>query len=117
MTKLRTALLVAIVFVFAGCAQQPVRSPAASATGAARYKVSAAFLRVAANYGYRPTIINGNVMFCRYNEDLGSYIDKTYCYDTERMKLQLEREGRWGLDARHGLEKPNSGCWNSTTCG
>ena len=113
MTKRQASLSVVLVLAVSGCVQQSAKNGAQ----VTRYDVSRAFLRVAANYGYRPTIINGSVMFCRYDEDLGSYIDKTYCYNTERMKLQLEREGRWGLDAQQTLEKPNSGCWNSTICG
>jgi hypothetical protein len=105
-----------MALVVAACAQQSPRNTPAPVTRAARYGVSSAFLRAAANYGYEPKIINGNVMFCRYEESLGSYVDQTYCYSTARLKLQLEREGRWGKDAQHALEKPYAGCYGGQ-CG
>ncbi|MGH7224635.1 MAG: hypothetical protein ACRELF_15535 [Gemmataceae bacterium] len=112
MSKLQASLCVVMVLAVGGCAQHPVKNGAQ----VTRYHVSRAFLRVAENYGYRPTIFNGNVMFCRYDEDLGSYVDKTYCYNTARMTLQLEREGRWGADAQQALEKQSAGCYSSK-CG
>jgi hypothetical protein len=118
-TKLQTSVRIGLVLlVVAGCAQQPLRNGAPPVTRAARYGVSPGFLRVAANYGYEPKVINGTVMFCRYEESLGSHIDQTYCYNTARMKLQLEREGLWGSYAQRALEKPSIGCYYSgVKCG
>jgi len=92
----------AMMAVIAGCAQQPVRAPASApvAQGAAAPAPAAAaqagaagltpeLLGLARDAGYRPSVVNGNTVFCRREVPVGSNLPVRQCVDATRLRLEV----------------------------
>lgn len=93
----------AMMAAIAGCAQQPVRAPsgAPAAAHAAAAPVPAAavqagpagltpeLLGLARDAGYRPSVVNGNTVFCRREVPVGSNLPVRQCVDATRLRLEV----------------------------
>ena len=110
----------AAIAIITGCAQQPVRdtsgvpttraavAPAQSgATQAATTHAGAAqagaaqagpgsmtpeILGLARDEGYRPSVVNGNTVFCRREVPVGSMLPVRQCVDATRLRLEVLQE-------------------------
>lgn len=95
----------AAIAVIAGCAQQPVRAgssvpaprtavaPAASgAAQAGPAGLTPQLLDLARDAGYRPSVVNGNTVFCRREVPVGSNLPVRQCVDATRLRLEVLQE-------------------------
>lgn len=103
--KLRIAAGAAAALI-AGCAQQPARpisapapapheAAAAVPSAAARAEpdgLTPALLGLARDEGYRPSVVNGNTMFCRRVVPVGSNLPERQCVDATRLRLEVLQE-------------------------
>jgi hypothetical protein len=92
----------AAIAVIAGCAQTPVRATssmpvpgaavAPSASGAAQAgpaDLTPELLGLARDAGYRPSVVNGNTVFCRREVPVGSNLPVRQCVDATRLRLEV----------------------------
>lgn len=93
----------AAIAVIAGCAQQPVRTtssavPAPSAAVASAPSgavqpgpggLTPEILGLARDEGYRPSVVNGNTVFCRREVPVGSNLPVRQCVDETRLRLEV----------------------------
>lgn len=99
--QMRIAAAAAVVAI-AGCAQQPVRAtsgapaPTAAVTsappGAAQSGpggITPELLGLARDEGYRPSVVNGNTVFCRREVPVGSNLPVRQCVDATRLRLEV----------------------------
>jgi hypothetical protein len=114
--QLRLPIVIGIVFVAAGCAQQPAGTDQTVGARAAYYGVSPQLLKMAGNYGYLPQISHGKTLFCRDQESTGSDIDETQCVDAAHLKSHLDREAGEGREDQRQLERAPGVC-SPTQCG
>ena len=95
----------AALAVIAGCAQQPLRdgssvpapraavAPAASAAAqAGPTGMTPELLGLARDEGYRPSVVNGNTVFCRREVPVGSNLPVRHCVDATRLRLEVLQE-------------------------
>lgn len=92
----------AVMAAIAGCAQQPVRAPAsapaaqaaaapapAAAAQAGAAGLTPELLGLARDAGYRPSVVNGNTVFCRREVPVGSNLPVRQCVDATRLRLEV----------------------------
>ncbi|HEX5209351.1 MAG TPA: hypothetical protein VFW10_16370 [Steroidobacteraceae bacterium] len=80
----------------ASAAQKPVEDPAA------------VLLKDAANAGFKPEHIRGNLMFCRTTTEVGSRFPVRTCYDEDhvRAKIQEYQAQRDQLERERNIPSP-----------
>ena len=83
---------------------------------------AAVLLRDAANAGFRPEHIRGNLMFCRTTTEVGSRFPVRTCYDEDHVKIKIQeyQTQRNEMQAHRGFPQlcnpPGGAAASAPTC-